>query len=87
MALSYTHATQAAFCLFLREPLAQSDEGKAMFTVEQAAYRHLSEPATSQLLTSDDLGYRPVPFRPAFTRRVRYRLGGRLLPLPYPDGE
>ncbi len=87
MALSYTPAIQAAVCLFLREPLAQGAEGKAMFTIEQAAYRHLSEPATSQLLKNDDLAYRSLPFRPAFTRRVRYRMVGRLLPLPYPDGE
>jgi hypothetical protein len=87
MALSYTHAIQAAFCLFLRAPLAQGAEGKAMFAVEQTAYRHLSEPATSQLLANDDLAYRSLPLRPAFTKRVRYRLVGRLLPLPYPDRE
>lgn len=87
MTLATPYAIPAAFCIFLRAPLAQGDEGKAMFTVERNAYRHLSEPASSQLRAIDDLTYRSLPFRPAFTRRVRYRLVERLLPLPYPDAE
>jgi hypothetical protein len=88
MNLAYPCANlAAAICLFLREPLAQGAEGKAMFTVEQNAYRHLSEPASSQLMAKDDLAYRSVPFRPALTRRVRYRLVERLSPLPYADVE
>lgn len=87
MTLAYSCANLAAICLFLREPLAQGTEGKAMFTVEQNAYRHLSEPASSQLMAKDDLAYRSLPFRPTFTKRVRYRLAGRLSPLPYPDVE
>lgn len=88
MTLAYPCANvAAAICLFRREPLAQGAEGKAMFTVEQNAYRHLSEPASSQLMAKDELAYRSLPLLPAFTRRVRYRLVGRLSPLPYPDAE
>jgi hypothetical protein len=87
MTLASQYVFPAAICIFLRGPLAQGDEGRAMFTVEQDAYRHLSEPASSRLMMNDDLAYRSLPFQTAFTRRVHYRLVERLLPLPYPDVE
>ncbi len=83
MTLAYPNVIPAPFYLFLREPLALGAEGKAIFIDERKAYRHLSEPASSQLMTNDDLAYRSLPFQTVFTRRVRYRLMGRLRALPY----
>jgi hypothetical protein len=66
---------------------AQGVEGRQVLEVTRAVQRHLSEPASSFLKGDDDTTYRSVPFRKAFTVRVKYQLGGRLKPLAFPDEE
>lgn len=84
-ALAHRTEGPTVFVRFLQGPQPLGDVGRFVLEAEQKAYRHLSEPASSLLTAVGDLAYRPLPFRTAFTRQVRYHLGGRLQPLPYPD--
>lgn len=70
-----------------RGPQALGVEGRFVLEEEQKAYRHLSESVSSLLTADGDLSYRSLPFQMTSTQRVRYRLVGRLLPLPFPDAE
>jgi hypothetical protein len=64
----------------------QGVEGRELLEAIRALERHLSEPA-SGFLGDGDTTYRSVPFRKAFTVRVKYQLSGRLKPLAHPDKE
>jgi len=66
---------------------AQGVEGRQVLAATRALQHHLREPASSFLKGDDDTTYHSVPFRKAFTVRVKYHLGGRLKPLAYPDEE
>ncbi len=65
----------------------QGEEGRQVLEAMRAVQHHLMEPASSFLRGEDETGYAPVPFRKAFTLRVKYQMGGRLKPLSYPDEE
>lgn len=75
----------AAFVCDSFEP--QSIEGRQLLEAAQAVQRHLNETVFSFLVRGEEATYHPVPFRKAFTARVRYRFVGRLKPLAYRDGE
>lgn len=66
---------------------AQGVEGRQVLEATRDLQRHLKEPASSFLIGDDETAYYSVPFRKAFTVRVKYQMGGRLKPLAYPDEE
>jgi hypothetical protein len=72
--------------IFYWEGEPQGIEGRQVREATRAVQRHLREPASS-LLGDDDISYRSVPFRAAFTVRVKYQLGEKLQPMAYPDEE
>lgn len=68
-------------------PTSQGQEGRRVESLAREVAGHwrsrpscLVEPVT----TENDFSYKPIPLKVAGSVQVKYRLGGRLQPLPYP---
>ena len=68
-------------------PASQGREGRCIETAAREVAGHWNA-RPSYLVQSvkshEDFAYEPVPLKVAGSIRVKYRLGGRLQPLPYP---
>lgn len=83
---------QTAFVRFLFDdddtrPASQGREGRCVETAAREVSGHwTARPSylVKAVKAHDDFAYEPVPMKIAGSVRVKYRLGGRLQPLPYP---
>ena len=68
-------------------PASQGREGRCIEAAAREATGHwTARPScvVAFVRAQNPFGYEPVPLKVAGTAKVKYRLGGRIQPLPYP---
>ena len=68
-------------------PASQGKEGRCIETAAREVSGHWTARPSCLVDASNaynDFTYQPIPLKVAGSVRVKYRLGGRLQPLPYP---